>query len=112
MNIKDLSIKWKTAVPIIFCVFIGILTTIIVTGDKTESIVVDELKKSTLNGYRDTVLNSLTTMMISGNFKESKEAFLGQMKHIVDLRVVRSSSLDSEYGKGAPDEYTSDAVEK
>jgi methyl-accepting chemotaxis protein len=112
MNIKDLSIKWKTAVPIIFCVFIGILTTIIVTGDRTESIVVDELKKSTLNGYRDTVLNSLTTMMISGSFKESKEAFLGQMKHIVDLRVVRSSSLDSEYGKGAPDEYPSDAVEK
>ncbi|BCB95412.1 hypothetical protein JZK55_03340 [Dissulfurispira thermophila] len=112
MNIKDLSIKWKTAIPIILCVFIGIAATIIITGDRTENIVIEELKKSTLNGYRDTVLNSLTTMMISGNFKESKGAFLEQMKHIADLRVIRSSSLDSEYGKGAPDEYPSDAVEK
>jgi methyl-accepting chemotaxis protein len=112
MNIKDISIKWKIAIPIIFCVFIGIVVTVIVTGDRTESIVVEELKKSTLNGYKDTILNSLTTMMLSENFRENKASFLEQMKHFVDLRVIRSESLDKEYGKGSQWEYPLDAIEK
>jgi methyl-accepting chemotaxis protein len=81
------------------------------TGYKTESIV-DEIKHSTLSGYLDTVLNSLTTMMIAGNMKESKEHFLEQMQSIADFRVIRSGILDKDYGKEDAKYYASDPVEK
>ncbi|HAK89546.1 MAG TPA: hypothetical protein DHV16_07620 [Nitrospiraceae bacterium] len=112
MAMKDMSIKKKTAIPIIAVVTIGILITIIVTTSKTKSIVIDEAKTATLNGYRDTVLNALTTMMISGNFKESKAPFFEQMSHIADIRVIRSEALDKDYGKGSPDEYPKDEMER
>ncbi|MCL5237081.1 MAG: hypothetical protein M1353_04440, partial [Nitrospirae bacterium] len=72
MNIKDISLKWKTAVPIIVMIAAMVLITVVVTGYKTRQIVLEEVEKSTLNGYRDSVLNSLTTLMVVGNFKESK----------------------------------------
>ncbi len=112
MKIKDISIRWKLSVPIICAVAAGIALTVVVSGYKTESIVVEEVKSSTLNGYRDTALNALTTMMMSGDFKESKGPFLEQMQSIVDLRVIRAETLDKDYGKGADKDYASDSVEK
>ena len=112
MNIKNISIRWKLSVPIILLVAAGIAITVFVSGYKTESIVVEEVKNSTLNGYRDTVLNSLTTMMLYGNYKDSRKAFLEQMRSIIDLRAIRSETLDKDYGKGDPKDYASDSVEK
>jgi len=97
---QNISIKWKTALPLSILVIIGIVVTILVTGVKTRDIVLDEIQSSTLPGYRDTVLNALTTMMISGNFTQAKGPFLDQMKHIADIRVIRASILDSQYPEG------------
>lgn len=112
MKLGDISIKWKLSVPIIALVASGIVATVFVSGVKTRSIVVEEVKNSTLKGYRDTVLNSLTTMMLSGSFKEQEKPFLEQMHNITDLRVIRSESLDKDYGKAEAGDYASDPVEK
>lgn len=109
---KHMSIKWKTALPIILLVAAGIVATIIVTGNRTEKIVIDEAKNTMLAGYRDTVLNALTTMMIEGDYKKSEKAFLEQMKQIVDLKVIRAESLDRDFGKGGAGDYASDSIEK
>src|SRR5208283_5517343 len=112
MAIRDLSIKWKVAIPIIAIITVGVVASVFVTGYKTESIVINEVKNSTLPAYRDTILNTLTTMMMAGNMKETKGPFLEQMQNIADLRVVRSEVLDKDYGKGNSKDYASDPVEK
>ncbi|MBI5634162.1 MAG: CZB domain-containing protein [Nitrospirae bacterium] len=112
MDLKHVSIKWKTAMPIILLIAVGIVATIFVTGSRTEKIVIDEVKNSALKGYRDTVLNALTTMMIEGDYKKSEKAFLEQMKQIVDLKVSRAESLDRDFGKADAGGYASDTIEK
>ncbi|MBF0457504.1 MAG: HAMP domain-containing protein [Nitrospirae bacterium] len=77
----------------------------------SKQMVIDEIRNGALKGYRDTVLNALTTMMISGNIKDSRKPFLEQMTKIIDVKVRRSELLDRDYGKGDEDEYPSDAME-
>lgn len=112
MKFQDISIKWKTAVPLCLFVFVLIITTVFVTSVKTRDIVLSEVENSTLGGYRDTVLNTFTTIMTEGDFREAKRRFLEQMAHVVDLRVVRSPMLDRVYGAGNSDEYPSDDIER
>ena len=112
MKIKDMSVRWKVAIPIIAIVTVGILIMGLVAGDKSMEIVIDGAKTTALNGYRDTVLNALTTMMVTGNFKEAKAPFFEQMGQIIDLRVIRAEALDKDFGKGAPGEYPKDDIEK
>ncbi|MBZ0156181.1 MAG: CZB domain-containing protein [Alphaproteobacteria bacterium] len=114
MKLDSLSLRWKTSLPIIAAISIGIIISILITGYKTKSIVLEEIENSALHGYRDTILNSLTTMMIDGNYAESKRHFLDQMRKIADVRVLKSSHVDKNFpdskGKGAGD--TADALEK
>ncbi len=112
MKFNDLSMKWKTALPLIAAIAGGIVITVIITGIKTKEIVIAEIEKSSLTAYRETVLNSLTTMMIQGNFKESAESFLEKMKKVADIRVIRAETLDKDFGKGRSEEYASDDLEK
>ena len=114
MRLKDLSLRWKTAVPIIFCIAIGVAFTILFTGYETKKIVLYEIRTSSLEGYRDTVLNALTAMMFAGNYKDSKEHFLDQMKKISDIKVIRAASVEKDFGQGngKGDSHPSDAVEK
>ncbi len=112
MRLRDISIKWKLAVPIIILVTLGVTVTTLVTGYQTEAIVLHEAEHSTLPGYRDTVLNALTTMMIAGNMKQSKGPFVDQMRTLVDLRVIRSEVLDKDFGRGEASDYASDDIEK
>jgi X-X-X-Leu-X-X-Gly heptad repeat protein len=111
-NLKNLSLKFKLTAPIIFLVAVGIAVMTVVARDKTELIVVREVEHSTLEGYRDTVLNALTTMMLANNFKETKGPFLEQMQNIIDLRMIRAEILDQEFGRGDIKDYASDALEK
>jgi methyl-accepting chemotaxis protein len=112
MKIGEISIKWKLAVPMLFLVVIGVILITLVTGSNTESIVLSEVEHSTLSGYRDTILNTLTTIMYSNNYQELKTPFMEQMRTIVDLRVIRSDSLDKDFGKKDAREYASDALDK
>ena len=112
MNLRNISIKWMVAIPIIVTFTAGIAVTVFFTGYKTKAIVVNEIKSSTLSGYRDTVLNSLTSMMMAGNMKETKGPFIEQMQNIVALRVIRSEVLDKDYGRGNDKDYASDTDEK
>ncbi|HUJ16566.1 MAG TPA: methyl-accepting chemotaxis protein [Nitrospirota bacterium] len=112
MKFRDISIKWKLAAPILSFVAIGVIITTLVTGYNIESIVLSEVEHSTLSGYRDTVLNTLTTMMHSNNYQELKTPFMEQMRTLVDLRVIRSDSLDKDFGKKDAREYAGDALDK
>ena len=112
MKLRDISIKWKLAIPIILIIAIGVALTTFVTGYETQSIVLHEAQHSTLTGYRDTVLNALTTMMIAGDMKQSKGPFVDQMRTIVDLKVLRSDVLDKDFGKGNPEDYATDPLVK
>ncbi len=111
-KLKNLSLKFKLTAPIIFLVAVGIAVMTIVARDRTELIVFREVEHSTLEGYRDTVLNALTTMMLANNFKETKGPFLEQMQNIIDLRMIRAEALDQEFGRGDIKDYASDALEK
>lgn len=112
MNIKNLSIRWKVASLIMLSVTAGLLMMAFISGYKTKAIVVSEVRHSTLPGYRDTVLNALTTMMLAGTIKDTKGPFLDQMQNIVDLKVVRSDVFDKDFGKADSKEYASDLIEK
>jgi methyl-accepting chemotaxis protein len=112
MSYRDLSLRWKVAVPIIVLVSAGILVTVLVTTNNARTLLLDQVKDNTLPAYRDTVLNALTTMMIAGNTKQAKEAFITQMSHIAAVRVIRSHILDKDYGVAEPDEYARDEIER
>jgi methyl-accepting chemotaxis protein len=114
MKITNISLRWQTALPIISIIAVGIAVTILVTGYKTKDIVFDEIKHNVLEGYRDTVLNALTTMMIAGNYHESRDRFLEQMGKIADVKVVRSGNVDKDFPPGSDKkyEYPSDDLEK
>ncbi len=108
MNYKDLSLRYKVATSVVLLVSIGIVITITVTTARTRDIVIEEVRNTTLPGYRDTVLNALTMMMISGTIRDAKRPFLEQMSHIGNVRVISSGALDSQFGKGEEFEYPSD----
>lgn len=112
MDLKDISLKWKTAVPLIVAVSVGVFITVLITGYSAKRIVFDEIEKSTLKGYRDMVLNSLTNMMERDDFSSAKKPFLEQLAHIVDVRVIRAELLDKGRDKGDPADYASDPVER
>ncbi len=61
-NLENTSIRWKTAIPIILVISVGVLLTVIITGLKTKEIVLDELKQSSMMRVSDTVLNSLVAI--------------------------------------------------
>jgi methyl-accepting chemotaxis protein len=112
MDFKDLSLKWKMTIPIIAVVIAGVIIAVTVTTVRTRHIVIDEAKTTLLNGYRDTILNALTTMMVTGKYKEAEAPFYEQMKHIADIKLMRSEDIDNEFGKGMPDKYAKDEIEK
>ncbi len=112
MSLEGFSIKWKTAVPLVFFFVLMIVVTVFVTASKTRDIVLNEVENSTLPGYRDTVLNALTTLMIGGNFNATKGPFLDQMAHIADIRAIKAPLLDRQFDRGGSAEYPSDALER
>ncbi|HAM53034.1 MAG TPA: hypothetical protein DCP92_20905, partial [Nitrospiraceae bacterium] len=112
MKLVNLSLKWKTALPIIAAVAIGIVITVLVIGFKTKEIVLSEVEDSSLKGYRETVLDALTTLMTATNYKELKTSFIEGMKTIADIRVVRAEILDKDYGKGKAEDYPADDLER
>jgi methyl-accepting chemotaxis protein len=109
---NSLSLRWKIIIPITLAVAIGIIATIAITGYATRRVVLEEIEHSTMSELRDTVLNALTTMMISGDIRSAKVPFIEQMSHIADLRTIRSDALDKDYGKGVDSEYAKDQYQK
>jgi len=107
-----LSINKKLALPILGMITIGILVTIYVTSMRTQTIVMEEARNATMPAYRDTVLNALTTMMEHGIIKEAKSSFLEQMAHIAKVKVMRSETLDRDFGKARPEDYPQGDIEK
>ncbi|MBF0317019.1 MAG: HAMP domain-containing protein [Nitrospirae bacterium] len=108
---KNVSIGTKTLLPIVLITAIGIIATVVVTVKLSKYLVINEIKDGAIRGYKDTVLNALTTMMLAGNIKDSKRPFIEQMNNIVRIKLIRTDALDKDYGKGNADEYASDPVE-
>ena len=109
---KETSIRWKMIVPITVCVVLGVIGTVFFTGYSARKIVIAEIEKSTLTKLRDTVLISITSMMSGGDIKGNINSFITQMKSTADLRVIRSPSLDKDYGKKSDAEYAQDQNER
>ncbi|CAH2031662.1 methyl-accepting chemotaxis protein [Trichlorobacter ammonificans] len=109
---KSASLRWKMIVPVVVCVVVGVVATVIVAGYSARSVVFAEIEKSTLVKLRDTVLISITTMMTSGAMQENKDTLVTQMKSTADLRLIRSRNLDNDYGAGAAEEYPQDQHER
>ncbi|MBF0558176.1 MAG: hypothetical protein HQL08_05300, partial [Nitrospirae bacterium] len=112
MSFSHLSLKWKIAAPIICVIAIGVIVAVSVIGYQSKRNMLDEMQSSVLGGYRDTVLNAITTMMMTGNYKESKKQFLEQMGRIFDVKVVRTELIDKDFGKGETQEYASEDMER
>jgi len=106
-----LSLRWKLLAPAIACLVAAVLATVLFVGHSMRKAVLTEIERTTMTGLSDTVLVSLTTMMGAGIIKEQKDPFLKQMASFADLRVLRSSSLEQEYGRGKPEEHARDAAE-
>jgi methyl-accepting chemotaxis protein len=64
-----------------------------------------EMEETALPGYRDTMLNALTTLMISGTYSENKADFMLQMQKIADIRIIRSDILNKQFGKSPSNTY-------
>jgi len=86
--------------------------TVIVAGYSAQKIVIAEIEQSTLSKLRDTVLVSITSMMNSGDIKDSIRSFVIQMKETADLRIIRSSHLDDDFGRKSEDEYAQNQNER
>ncbi|HMK50152.1 MAG TPA: methyl-accepting chemotaxis protein [Thermodesulfovibrionales bacterium] len=112
MKLDDISLKWKTTLPIIFAITLGVVATVVITGVATRQIVLKDLKNTTLPGYRDSVLNSLTAMMISGDYTASKGLYVEQMKQVADLRIVRADVIGSKAETKSAADYAKDEMEK
>jgi methyl-accepting chemotaxis protein len=112
MNLKTISLRWKTAIPIIAFVAVGVIITVLACGYKTKQMVITEVEETDLPGFRDTVLNALATMMTTGKYKESRTQFLEQMRQIADVRVVRAEVIDKAYGKDGAASAAQDAYER
>ncbi|MBF0564453.1 MAG: hypothetical protein HQK89_04360 [Nitrospirae bacterium] len=65
MKVRDMSITWKTAIPVIVLIVVLFAVVIVVSGNRVRAIVTDEAKMMAIACYRDTILNALTTMMIN-----------------------------------------------
>ncbi|WP_420264496.1 methyl-accepting chemotaxis protein [Candidatus Magnetominusculus dajiuhuensis] len=112
MNIKNWSLSKKTCVPILLIVLLGVIINTWIADFLIRDMVVEEVKNGAIMGYKNTVLDAITSMMVAGNFKEAKEPFLQQLKKVIDLRVVRSEAIDASFGKGKPGDYPDDDVER
>ncbi len=93
-KINDLSLKWKTTIPIIIAITFGVIATIIITGYSTKQIVMKEVRNSTLQGLRDSALAGLTSMMGTNKYQENKTHYIEQMKRAGDIKIIRSDLFD------------------
>ncbi|MDA8083346.1 MAG: methyl-accepting chemotaxis protein [Nitrospiraceae bacterium] len=105
-NLENTSIRWKTAIPIILVISVGVLLTVIITGLKTREIVLDELKQSSMLRVRDTVLNSLVAMMMAGDYQKARGQFIAQMRKTSDVEVFRASAVEKDFGRNGSREMT------
>ncbi|QWR76865.1 methyl-accepting chemotaxis protein [Candidatus Magnetomonas plexicatena] len=109
---KNWSITSKTLVPILVFTAIGMIFNVFFAVKISRDMIIDEIKNGAIKGYRESVLNSLTAMMLTGSINASKKPFLDQMKNLIDLKVLRTESIDKDFGTNASDEHPTDEVEK
>lgn len=112
MAIRNWSLSMKTCVPILLIVAAGAVLNTGIADVLTRRMAVEEIKNGAIMGYKNTVLDAITSMMVSGCIKDAKEPFLQQLKNIIDVRVIRSEAVDANFGKGKPEDYNQDEVER
>ena len=108
MKLHDISLKWKTTIPIILAIAFGVIITVVVTGYTTRQIMLKEVTNTTLPGYRTSILNSLTGMMSDSNYSELKSQYLDQMKQIAGIGVARADIPGTRFSDG----FSGDKIER
>ncbi|MEO5361321.1 MAG: hypothetical protein H7843_12895 [Nitrospirota bacterium] len=73
-----LSISTRTVIPIVLVSLLVISAIVTTAVIMSKQMVVDEVRNDALKGYKDTILNTLTTMMLNGSIKEGKKEFLSR----------------------------------
>lgn len=109
---SNISLTWKIVLPITVLLSLLYASTIMTAQSRIRNILFEEVKNSSLKGYKDTVLNALTTMMITGSIKEGKELFTEQMQHIIDMKIIRSKALVDQFGRGTDNYDSASQLEK
>jgi methyl-accepting chemotaxis protein len=112
MAINDLSIKWKTAVPVAVIFIVFSMLSVILMGSMTRRVVVEEVLDSSVKGYSETVLRALSALMSEEDYSSSKQEFLKHMRHYAEIRIIRAKAMDAQYGTVASSSYPSDPDER
>ncbi|MCK4910482.1 MAG: methyl-accepting chemotaxis protein, partial [Thermodesulfovibrionales bacterium] len=105
MRIRDISIKWKTAVPIGALLTVFTLGIVLVMGSMVRRIVMDEVLDSSVKGHSETVLMALSTMMSEGDYHARKDEFIRHISHSADVRIIRARALDRQFPKTPDKDY-------
>lgn len=110
---QNTRLRWKATLPVIVAISLGVIATIIVTGYATKKIVLEEIKSSTIPGFRDSTINALAMMMEQKDYQDQKSQYFREMKHLAELKVVRSSSFQTKGNeKTSSDNLAIDDIER
>lgn len=107
------NVSLKKKILFTFAMFsLLLLAGIMIFVTKSLNGLTNQLAEHSLAEQSDTVLNSITTLMLNGTITQSKDLFVEQMKKINSLKIIRTEFIDQDHGKGEPDEYPTDDIEK
>ncbi|MBF0565709.1 MAG: methyl-accepting chemotaxis protein [Nitrospirae bacterium] len=100
MKLCNMSLKTKVVLPFTLIMAFGVTICIFFVVYEMRQAILDKMVRNTLQGYKNTILNSMTTMMTNGNIAAEKGPFIEQMKQIIDLKLVRGESVQRDFGRG------------
>ncbi len=106
---KNLKLRWKLILPLIFVIAIGVIITTIVTSYTLHTITLYQIKKKTLPTYYQAVKESLVKDMTNPNYRELRNYYLSTLRNVKILRTIK---VDSQFGQDKNIFYPSTSEEK
>ncbi|MBF0170033.1 MAG: methyl-accepting chemotaxis protein [Nitrospinae bacterium] len=111
---RRLSLGGKLVSALALILFVLSLVSIALSVREQRSIAFNQTR-SFANGVAETVLSSLNTMMLQGTIGE-REGFLklivATTPGMTDIRVIRSDSVNEQFGEGLPQEKPQDEIDR
>ena len=104
MGLQNISIKWKTAIPIGALLVVFSLGNVFLMGSMMRRVMMDELDTS-VKGHSLTVLKTLNSMMSYDDYYPRKQEFLRHIRNSAEVRVIRARALDRQFRKAPEASY-------
>ncbi len=105
MGIRNISIKWKTAIPIGVLLVVFFLGTVLLMGSMMRRVMMDEVLNTSVKGHSETVLKALNSMMSYDDYHPRKQEFLRHIRNSAEVRVIRARALDRQFPKAPEASY-------